>query len=117
MAELTVTPIKKAGIADVSGGLTAADAAGDSVKSSSGIFIALENGDVSAHTLTVAAPASSTECDGYGSLAVADIVLTVAAGDIGFVSIPSSYVSGNGNFSWTYDAVTSVSVGVFSIAP
>lgn len=117
MAELAVQSISKAGIADVSGALTAADVAGDSVRSSSGIFIAMENADAASHTLTVTAPTSTIDCPGYGSLPVSDITLTVAADDIGFVSIPSAYIDGNGSFSWTYDAVTSVTIGVFSISP
>jgi hypothetical protein len=117
MAVLTVTPIQKAGIADVIAGLTAADVAGDSVQSSSGIFIAVNNGDASPHTLTIAAPVATTDCGAYGALAVADITLVVAAGDVGFVSVPLAYTDSGNSFSWTYDAVTAVTVGVFSIAP
>lgn len=117
MALLSVTPITKAGIPNFAGTLVAAEAAGDSVNSSSGIFITMANGDASAHTLTVAAPVSSTNCGGYGALPVDDIPLVVAAGGLGVVAIPSNYIDGNGNFAWTYDDVTSVTVGVTSIAP
>lgn len=117
MAELTVQAISKAGIPDLSSALVAADVAGDSVRQSSGIFIAVSNADAAPHTLTVAAPTSTTNCGGYGALDVEDITLTVAAGDTGFVSIPPAYIDGNGDYSWTYDAVTSVTVGVFSISP
>jgi len=117
MTLLTVTRVSKAGVADVIGGLVAADVAGDSVGSSSGITILMNNADASPHTLTVSAPVATTNCTGYGSLPVADITLVVAAGDLGAVTIPLNYIDGSGNFAWTYDAVTSVTVGVFSAAP
>ncbi len=117
MAKLTVNSIQKAGIADLDAVLVAADVAGDSVDQSSGIFIAMKNADAAPHTLTVAKPAASADCGNLGALTVDDITLVVAAADIGFVSIPQGYVDSGGDFSWTYDAITSVTVGVFSIAP
>lgn len=117
MAELTVSAISKSGIVDYTASLSAADAAGDSVRSAGGIFIVLENGDASSHTLTVTRPSATAICDDLGSLAVEDITFTVGAGDTGFLSIPLGYSAAGGNFSWSYDAVTSVNVGVFSIAP
>jgi hypothetical protein len=116
MALQTVTSIRKAGIVDLDAELTAADVAGDSVNSSSGIFVVLKNDDASPHTLTVTASVASVDCGNYGDVPLDDVTLVVAAGDIGFVSIPSGY-SQNGLDSWTYDAVTSVSIGVFSISP
>lgn len=117
MAILTVTSIQKAGIADISAVLVAADVAGDSYPASSDLFIALANGDGSPHTLTVAAPSASANCGNLGALDVDDITLVVAAGDTGFLSVPLGYADGSGNIAWTYDAITSVTVGVFSIAP
>lgn len=117
MALLTVTPITKAGIADVTTALVAADVAGDSVVNSSGLFVVVDNADAAPHTLTVTAPVASTICGNYGSLPVADVTLIVAASDRGYVAIPAGYVDSSGNLAWTYDAVTSVTVGVFSIAP
>lgn len=117
MALLTVTPITKAGIADLPGALVAADAAGDSVVSSTNLTIYMANGDVAPHTLTVAAPTSSVNCGGYGELPVDPLTLTVAASGLGTIAVPSQYVDSSGNFAWTYDAVTSVTVGVTSVAP
>lgn len=117
MAELTVLPIQKAGIADLDAVLVAAGAAGDQYKASSGTFIVMKNGDASPHTLTLVKPAATTDDDNLGSLDIEDITLIVAAADTGFVSIPPGYVDGSGNYSWTYDAETSVTIGVFSIAP
>ncbi|MCK4621336.1 MAG: hypothetical protein KAT62_03875 [Desulfuromonadales bacterium] len=117
MAKLSVTAIQKAGIADISAAMVAAGAAGDSVDASSGILIAVSNGDAAPHTLTVAKPSTSKDCGNLGALAIDDITLVVAAGKTGFVAIPLGYVDGSGDLAWTYDAVTSMTVGAFSIAP
>lgn len=117
MAVLTVNAVSKAGVLDLSAVLVAADVAGDSVGSSGGLLLVLTNGDGSPHTLTVAAPTPTTNCGNLGSLDVDDIVFVVAAGDTGFLTIPLGYVDATGNFAWTYDAVTSVTIGVFSLSP
>ena len=117
MAKLTPTAVKKAGIADLDTALVAADVAGDSVDQSSGLLIVMKNADASPHTLTVAKPVASADCGEFGALTVADLTLVVAAGDTGFLTIPNGYINAGGDFAWTYDAVTSVTVGVFSLAP
>jgi len=116
MAVQLVTPITKAGVLDLSAALVAADVAGDSVPSASGIFIAIENGDASPHTVTVSAPAASASCGRYGSVAIEDMTIIVPAGATAVFAIPLGYVSSTGDFVWTYDAVTSVAAGVFSIS-
>ena len=117
MALLAVTPITKAGVPDISTALVAADAAGDSVNSSSGLFITLDNADAAPHTLTIVAPVATAGCGHYGELPVEDIAFVVVNGTTGFLTIPAGYSDGSGNFSWTYDAVTAVTVGVFSLSP
>lgn len=117
MAALTVQRVSKAGIDDLATALAAADVAGDEVPSASGLLVVVQNADASAHTLTVAAPVASVECGGYGALDVDAMTLVVAAGDIGFLAIPREYADANNDLAWTYDDVTSVTVGVFSIAP
>ncbi len=116
MAELTVQAITKAGLAGVSAALASADVAGDTVKQAQELLIVMDNTDSSPHTLTVAAPAATAECGDLGSLAVSDLTLVVANGNIGFLTIPSGYGDG-AEFSWTYDDVTSLAIGVFSLAP
>lgn len=117
MALLSVTSVSKAGIADLDAVLAAADALGDSVDASTGLLIVLKNDDAGPHTLTIAKPVASADCGNLGSLPVADIVLTVAGSDIGFLTVPSGYANGSNDFAWLYDAVTSVTIGVFSLAP
>lgn len=114
MALLTVQQVSKSGVANLSGALSAADAAGDQVSSASGLLLIVENGDASSHTLTVARPSPTKNTQDLGELAVSDLTLVVAAGEIGMITIPSGYRSGS-DFSWTYDAVTSVTVGVFAL--
>lgn len=116
MAELTVQQIAKAGVLDQSGALASADVAGDSVKAASGLLIVMENADSGPHTLTVARPSATKNTNDLGDLAVADIALVVAAGDTGLLNIPAGYADASNDFSWTYDAITSVSIGVFSLS-
>ena len=115
MALLTVTPITKAGVNQDGAGV-AADVAGDSVVSSSGIFIEVTNGDASSHTATVAAPSATTTTANFGSLPLTDIVITVPAGETRSFTVPAGYADSSSNFAWTYDAITSMTVGVFSRA-
>lgn len=116
MALLAVTSISKAGEADLDAILAAAAAGGDDVAASSGLLVVMKNADASPHTLTVAAPVASQDCGNLGSLDVDPIALVVAAADTGVVTIPLGYAV-NGLFSWTYDAETSVTIGVVSLAP
>lgn len=116
MADLIPVAITKAGLADLDASLAAADVAGDNVPVSSGIFIVVKNADASPHTLTIAKPATSAICGNLGSVDLDDMTLIVAAADTGFISVPRGYAQ-NGLISWTYDGITSVTVGVFSIAP
>ena len=117
MALLTPTRISKAGIADLLASLGAADAAGDSVVAANGLLVVMSNIDASPHTLTVAAPVATTRKAGFGDLSVSALNLTVAAGgDFGLITIPAEYAVSN-EYSWTYDDVTGVTIGVFSLSP
>lgn len=115
MALLTVNSINQSGL-DISATAVAADVAGDSVKSASDLMIYVENNDVGAHTVTVAKPQATAQCGNLGTLTVNDIVISVPAGEARSFTIPQGYSDASGNFAWTYDAVTSVTVGVFSLA-
>lgn len=117
MAVLQVQQVSKKGIVDVLNALSPADAAGDSVPSAPGLLIVMDNTDASAHTLTVAAPVAEANCGNYGALTVDPLTLVLATNQSGFLAIPNGYVDANNNFAWTYDAVTGVKIGVFSIAP
>lgn len=115
MAALTVTPITKSGV-DLTASLVAADVAGDTVVSSSGLMFYGKNADTSPHTITISAPVSTADCGNYGSVDIDDIVITLPAntGEQAF-TVPLGYAS-SGVISLAYDAVTSVTIGVFSLA-
>lgn len=115
MALLTVNSINQNGL-DISATAVAADVAGDSVKAAGDLFFYVENNDVGAHTVTVAKPQATAKCGNLGTLTVNDIVISVPAGEARSFTIPQGYSDASGNFAWTYDAVTSVTVGVFSLA-
>ena len=115
MAILTVTPIDKTGV-DLTATIVAAAAAGDSVAASSGLMFYAKNTDGSPHTVTIVAPVSAADCSPYGSLPVSNIVVSLPAttGEQAF-TIPLGYAV-NGSFNLTYDAVTDVKVGVYSLS-
>lgn len=117
MALLSVTPITKFGIANMSAALVATDPTGDSVDASSGIFLFIENAGIITHTVTVAKPSATTDCGNLGSLVVEDLVVTIAVDDNAVLAIPLGYTDANGKFSWTYDTELNVNIGVFSLAP
>lgn len=112
MADLTVNGIDKTGI-DLSAVAVAADVAGDSVNYSSGLFVTVFNGDAAPKVVTVTPPVSSVVCSGFGALDVDPLVYNIAAGEQVSFSVGSGYADG-GVLSWTYDAVTNVTVGVYS---
>lgn len=114
MAKLTVQPITPDGL-DLDDSLAAAAAAGDNVDSASGLLLWMKNADVGPHTLTIDAPVATAQAGGFGSQAIADIVVAVPAGESRGITIPAGYAV-LGVVSWTYDDETGVSVGVFSLA-
>lgn len=114
MALLSVTAITKAGL-DKSAALVAAASGGDSVVASSGIFVEVKNGDAAAKTVTVARPSATITTDNFGSAALSDIAITIPAGETRSFTVPPGYADSN-TFAWTYSAITSVTVGVFSLA-
>lgn len=116
MALLTVNSINQNGL-DISATAVAADPSlTDSVKAAGDLFFYVENNDAGAHTVTVAKPQATAQCGNLGTLTVNDIVISVPAGEARSFTIPQGYSDASGNFAWTYDAVTSITVGVFSLA-
>jgi len=117
MTVLVPISVSKAGRADLDAVLVAATTAGDSVDAASGLLVVMKNADSSTHTLTVAAPVASARAANFGALPVAALSLVVLTNDVGLLTIPPGYANASGDFVWTYDDDTSVTIGVFSLAP
>lgn len=113
MADLAYIAVTPDGVNDDT--LAAADVAGDTFPAATNKIFKVANGDASPHTVTIAAPVASTACGQYGQVDIADIAITIPAGESRIFTIPLGYGSG-GLFTLTYDAVTSVTVGGFAIS-
>lgn len=114
MATLTVQSVTEAGTGDILAALSNASGSGDAVIPAGALLIVMNNADASSHTLTVGKPSATEDTSNLGSLVVADLTLVVAAGKHGFLVIPPGFAQSS-LMSWTYDAVTSVKIGVFSL--
>jgi len=114
MALLTYNPVTPDGLG-LKAAMSGADAIGDTFPIDANKLFAVFNGDTGPHTVTIAAPVASTVCGNYGSLPVEDLVITVAADEVQLITIPLGY-GANGVFTLTYDAVTGMTVGGYSLA-
>lgn len=108
MATLTVTQMAETGTQP---SLTAAAAGGDSWSWTDSAFVYLTNGDASSHTVTI-----TSEAVDEPGLAVTDLAVAVPAGESRMIGpIDKAYKGSDGNVDMSYDAVTSVTVGVFKV--
>lgn len=109
MALLVAQPIVKSGTVLT---LAAASGGGDHLPVGESTFLVIKNGDASSHTVTLVTTASE------GGLAVADEVVAVAAGVTKVIGplVPELFQDPtDGTCHVTYDAVTTVTVGVFTL--
>lgn len=113
MADLAYIPVTPSGVNDAT--LTAADVAGDTFPVDTSKVFKVANGDGSPHTVTIAAPSSTTVCGNYGKVSLEDIVISVPSGESRIFTIPLGFAQ-DGKFTLTYDAVTSVEVGGFALS-
>jgi hypothetical protein len=91
--------------------LVAAAAGGDTAQTGSGTYLAVKNADASSHTVTLAVPATVD-----GDLTITSRAVVVAAGKTWFIPLTDRYRNpSTGRAAITYDAVTSVTVGVFRV--
>lgn len=91
--------------------LVAATSGGDDCQTGAGVFLAVKNGDASTHTVTLAVPATVD-----GDLTITSRAVAVAAGKTFFIPVTDRYRNpATGRAAITYDAVTSVTVGVIRI--
>ncbi len=110
MATLAVQTIDRAGdgLLPV---LVAADVAGDDFVNTGLEYVEIVNGDASPHTATFTTPRT---VDG---LAVAELAVVVPATETRKIGpFPTgTFNDGTKKVAWTYDAVTTVTVGVFKL--
>lgn len=105
MATLTKKTVAQAGTAFA---LAAADVAGDAVLYAGGAKLLVMNGDASPHTVTMASEFPAQ----LGATSAANAVV-VPAGEFAVIPIDQVYKDkSTGLVSWTYDAVTTVTVAV-----
>lgn len=97
------------GVEDIDTKLSAAASGGDTAEVGSGRFLVVKNGDAGNHTVTIATPGTRS------GLAIADGVYDAPAGKYTLVPLADVFRGANGRASITYDAVTSVTVGVFEL--
>lgn len=104
MATLAAQPIGATGLAPT---LVAAAAGGDHAAPAEHQFLIVKNGDSGSHVVTLVVPGTE-----YGQNR-ADVAITVAAGATKYVQLPPELIDPTtGLVGWTYDGVTSVTVGV-----
>ncbi|MET9396283.1 hypothetical protein [Kitasatospora sp. NPDC002965] len=109
MAALPVTVAPIAGGVSLTDNLVAAAAGGDTAPTGPGRFLVVKNGDASPHTVTIATPGTVV------GLGVADATVVVPAGKLSMIPLARVFAGTAGRAAITYDAVTTVTVGVFEL--
>lgn len=93
---------------------SAAGAAGDIYPNDDRTWLVVKNGDASPHTATIQVQRANAAVEGFGSIVFADIAVAVPASEERWIKAPQiPYNDGDGKVHVVYDAVTSVTVGVF----
>lgn len=112
MAELTVQALDEDGITP---SYDNAAAGGDEFAYDEHAFIHVKNGDASEHTVTI--PSQYTASEVKPGLQTQDLAVAVPAGEERMIGpfYEPAYKDSNGMVQITYDAVTSVTVGVFRL--
>ncbi|THA78413.1 hypothetical protein E6R60_05890 [Streptomyces sp. A0642] len=110
MAALNATLVTTVGgRADIAAAATAAAAGGDTAPVGPGVFLVVINGGAASRTVTIATPGTVV---GH---AVADATLVVPAGKTGIIPLTNLFRGATDRAAITYDAVTSVTVAVFTL--
>jgi len=119
MAQLTPTKLgPNSALADLVGALVAATGGGDSFLGTGKEIFVVNNASGGSVTVTFSTVVASAP-DNWGVINAAhDLVQSVAAGKIAILGpvLLQRFRDANGNIQVTYSAVTSVTVGVFSVA-
>ncbi|MEV4287352.1 hypothetical protein AB0K40_17750 [Nonomuraea bangladeshensis] len=89
--------------------LVNASGGGDTCPAGDGIFLEVNNGSVSAVTVTLATPGT------VNGLAIADRAITIPAGERWKIPVGRMYAKADGSADVTYSSATTVTVGAFRI--
>lgn len=110
MADLTTVNVPvDVGLTDVADSAVAAASGGDTAEVGPGLFLYINNGDASPHTVTIAVPRE------VSGLPVDDAEIVVANATHGLIPLTNLSRGANGRAAITYDAVTSVTVVVLRL--
>lgn len=111
MAALTTQTVPLQGL-QLDAQLVAATSGGDDCQTGAGLFLVVKNGDAAPHTVTLVTPGTVD-----GDLAITDRAVVVAAAKTQLIPLAATYRNPTtGRANLTYDAVTSVSVGVIRVS-
>lgn len=117
MAALTPSVVARLGGADISAGMAAASAGGDTMPAGPNNYLHIKNAGGAAITVTVTPPAGSGPLG--TSISALPLTPQVAAttGDMLYGPFPvTPFGDSNGNVNITYSAVTSVTVKALTLA-
>lgn len=109
MASLNTTALPVAGGASITDNLVAAAAGGDTAAVGPNRLLVIKNGDAAPHTATLTTPGT------VAGVAIAEVAVVVAAGKTSAIPLDTLFKTSIGRAQITYDAVTSVTVGVFEL--
>lgn len=113
MATLTVQSIVEAGLEAT---YSSCGAGGDTFANdtTNRIFLHVKNGDASSKTVTITPETASKDVAGFGTMTKATISVSIPAGEDRFIGPFPRGAFGN-TPAITYDAVTSMTIGVIKI--
>lgn len=113
MATLTVQQIVEAGLEAT---YSSCDVGGDTFANdtTNRTFIHVKNGDASEHTVTVTPQTTSKDVAGFGTMTKPNISVAITAGEDRFIG-PFPVGAFSNAPAITYDAVTSMTIGVIKI--
>jgi len=118
MAQLSVNLIDDAGVA-IDANTVSAEAGGDSFlnRSNGRTFLLVENTDASSHDVTLTAQQTEVQKDGFGTLDIGDVVVSVPAGESRLIAVPpGSFNDSEGLVQASYSDQTGMNVGAFRVA-
>lgn len=109
--ELSRTDVTQDGI---NAALTAVDAGSDTALNDERTFIVASDTSANGSTVTITAQRTSTSVNGYGTLDISDITISVSEGDSYVIAPTLAYNNDNGRIELSYSGdTTDLDVGVF----